>query len=196
MLMIESLFRPTSALAIWHLLVTELPSSFWFVVVVFVPFLEENQFRGRPAISAGEMSTWRGRQQGGRDPTTCVHVMCVPVCYSLSLRPWVTLVSSCNQICHRHQTHVTSLQLPWAQPPASAAGCAAHMVLSVLWVLSHKGLLPLAARRGSAVCMGLVKMRLLFTLPSVAIRAWLKVFHLWNTRCSTAGFFLEKKSDL
>lgn len=57
MLMIESLFRPTSALAIWHLLVTELPSSFWFVVVVFVPFLEENQFWGRPAISAGEMST-------------------------------------------------------------------------------------------------------------------------------------------
>lgn len=55
--MIESLFRPTSARAIWHLLVTELPSSFWYVVVVFVPVLEENQFWGQPAISMGEMST-------------------------------------------------------------------------------------------------------------------------------------------
>lgn len=126
MLMIESLFRPTSALAIWHLLVTELPSSFWFVVVVFVPFLEENQFRGWPAISAGEMSIWRGRQQGGY---LCACDVCACVLQSLTK----TMGDPCVQLQPNLSPTSNSCNVPAAA--VSTAACISS------WVCCSHGVL-------------------------------------------------------
>lgn len=165
----------------WHTLAPELPSSFWFVVVLF---WKKTNLRPGRHWSGGDVLL------GQKAVTQLCTQEGVFVCYCPSLRSFLNLASLQCYLSQALSSHVTSLQLSGAQ-------LGTDMLFPVhtgpWWVRSCRCLwwcLPGPSTAGNTRCCWGHETRPWFTCPSVALRAWLRVISaLKHTRQHSRLFF-------